>query len=86
MPHPGGRGVMRVDVMEERQLQRCVDEPTLAALTDVARTIERYFGAPRDIDGRSRAETNICSSYSPDPSRPSRGVSTSRSQPTPCRS
>ncbi len=50
VPHPGGRGVMRVDVMEERQLQRCVDEPTLAALTDVARTIERYFGAPQDIE------------------------------------
>ena len=45
-PHPGGRGVMRVDVTEERQLQRCLDEPTLAALADVARTIERHFGAP----------------------------------------
>jgi pyruvate,water dikinase len=50
VPDPGGRGVMRVDVPEERRLQRCVDERALTALTDVARRIERYFGCHQDIE------------------------------------
>ena len=50
VPDPGGRGVMRVDVPAERRLQRCVDEATLAALTDAARRIERYFGCHQDIE------------------------------------
>lgn len=50
VPDPGGRGVMRVDVPEDRRLERCVDERALAALTDVARRIERYFGCHQDIE------------------------------------
>lgn len=50
VPDPGGRGVMRVDVPEERRLRRCVDERTLTALIDVARRIEQYFGCHQDIE------------------------------------
>jgi pyruvate,water dikinase len=49
-PDPAGRGVVRLDVSDERRLQRCVDEADLTALADTARRIERYFGRHQDIE------------------------------------
>jgi pyruvate, water dikinase len=49
-PDPSGRGVVRLDVSDERRSQRCVDEDDLAALADAARRIERYFGRHQDIE------------------------------------
>jgi pyruvate,water dikinase len=50
VPDPSGRGVLRVDVPEERRLERCVDAAALAELTVVARRIEKYFGCHQDIE------------------------------------
>jgi pyruvate, water dikinase len=49
-PDPVGRGVVRIDVPDERRLQRCIDEADLMELADTARRIERYFGCHQDIE------------------------------------
>jgi pyruvate,water dikinase len=50
VPDPGGRGTVRVDVPAERRDVRCLDEQSLAALVDIARRVERHFGAHQDIE------------------------------------
>jgi pyruvate,water dikinase len=47
---PGESGAVRVDVDEARRGQRCLDADSLAALVDVGRRVERYFGARQDIE------------------------------------
>lgn len=50
VPDADGGGAERVAVPEERRGQRCLDEPAIARLLDVARRIERYFGSHQDIE------------------------------------
>jgi len=50
VPDPGGRGAVRVDVPAERRDVRCLDEDAIAALVDVGRKVERYFGSAQDIE------------------------------------
>jgi pyruvate,water dikinase len=49
-PAPGGRGTECVPVPEERQAVACLDEAALAALVDVARRVQRSFGAHQDVE------------------------------------
>jgi phosphoenolpyruvate synthase/pyruvate phosphate dikinase len=39
-----------VDVADERARTACLDDEQLAALTDVARDVERHFGCRQDIE------------------------------------
>jgi pyruvate,water dikinase len=51
----GEGGARCVDVPEERREIACLDEPALAALVDVGKRVERYFGSRQDIEwARSR--------------------------------
>jgi phosphoenolpyruvate synthase/pyruvate phosphate dikinase len=50
VPHPGGRGAVRVDVPEERRNVPCLDVPALEALVDVGRRVETYFGSRQDVE------------------------------------
>jgi pyruvate,water dikinase len=50
VPDAGGRRTVRVDVPVERRDVRCLDERSLAALVDIARRVERHFGAHQDIE------------------------------------
>jgi pyruvate, water dikinase len=50
VPDAGGRGAIRVEVVEERRQIPCLDEQALAALVDVGRRVERYFGSRQDIE------------------------------------
>jgi pyruvate,water dikinase len=47
---PGEGGAQRVEVDEARRGQRCLDEDALAALVEVGKRVERYFGARQDIE------------------------------------
>ncbi len=47
---PSGHGTVRLEVAPERRAARCLDEAAIAELVDVARAIERHFGAPQDIE------------------------------------
>jgi pyruvate,water dikinase len=49
-PDPGGHGTVSVPVPEERQELACLDEQALAALVDVGRSVEKYFGSHQDIE------------------------------------
>jgi pyruvate,water dikinase len=52
---PGENGAQRVEVDEERREQPCLDEEALAALVEVGKRVERYFGSRQDIEwARSR--------------------------------
>ena len=50
VPDPSGNGAVRVAVPDERRDARCLDQPALERLVDVARKIERYFGCHQDIE------------------------------------
>lgn len=50
VPAPGGRGTVRVEIDDERRTRRCLAAEQLAALVDVARRIERHFGAHQDVE------------------------------------
>jgi pyruvate,water dikinase len=50
VPDPHGRGTLRWEVPPDRREARCLDEPSLAALVDLARRVERYFGSHQDIE------------------------------------
>jgi pyruvate,water dikinase len=45
-----GRGTVCVPVDEARQSEACLDEPELAALVDVARRVQKYFGSHQDVE------------------------------------
>jgi len=47
---PGEGGAVCVDVPEERREVACLEEPALAALVDVAKRVESYFGSRQDIE------------------------------------
>jgi pyruvate,water dikinase len=49
-PAAGGRGTERVAVPEDRQGVGCLDEARLEALVDVARRVQRHFGAHQDVE------------------------------------
>ena len=47
---PSGHGTVCVPVDEARQSQPCLDDAQLAALVDVARRVQKYFGAHQDVE------------------------------------
>jgi pyruvate, water dikinase len=47
---PDGDGTVRREVPPERQNRPCLSERDLRTLVDVARRVERHFGAPQDIE------------------------------------
>jgi pyruvate, water dikinase len=49
-PDAGGHGTVSVPVPDERQELACLDDEALAALVDVGRRVERYFGSHQDIE------------------------------------
>jgi len=49
-PAPGGRGTECVAVEDERQSAPSLDPGALAALLDVARRVQRYFGSHQDVE------------------------------------
>jgi pyruvate,water dikinase len=50
VPDSGGSGAIRVAIPDDKREQRCLDQPALERLVDVARRIERYFGSHQDIE------------------------------------
>jgi pyruvate,water dikinase len=50
VPDAGGSGAVRVAVEPDRRDARCLDQPALERLVDVARRVERYFGSHQDIE------------------------------------
>jgi pyruvate,water dikinase len=50
VPDPRGRGTLKREVPGERRVARCLDPAAVAALLDVARAIERHFGAAQDVE------------------------------------
>jgi pyruvate, water dikinase len=47
---PSGQGTVCVPVDEARQSEPCLDDGKLAALVDVARRVQKYFGAHQDVE------------------------------------
>jgi pyruvate,water dikinase len=47
---PSGRGTVCVPVDEARQSEPCLDDEQLAALVDVARRVQKYFGSHQDVE------------------------------------
>jgi len=50
VPDPNGHGAILRDVEDNRRTTRCLDEPALAVLVDVAKRVERHFGTRQDIE------------------------------------
>jgi len=50
LPDPRGRGAVPVEVPPERREAPCLDAAALGLLVEVARRIERHFGAHQDIE------------------------------------
>jgi len=50
VPDPAGRGAIRTEVPPEQRDARCLDTSQLAALTELARRIERHFGSHQDVE------------------------------------
>ena len=50
VPDAGGSGAVRVSVPDERRDMRCLDQPALERLVEVARRVERHFGCHQDIE------------------------------------
>jgi pyruvate,water dikinase len=47
---PSGRGTVCVDVPEDRQSEPALDDERLAGLVDVARRVQKHFGAHQDVE------------------------------------
>ena len=47
---PGDDGTERRDVDDDRRSEPCLDDQRLAALVELAKRIEKHFGAPQDIE------------------------------------
>jgi pyruvate,water dikinase len=47
---PSGHGTICVPVDEARQSEPCLDDAQIAALVDVARRVQKYFGAHQDVE------------------------------------
>jgi pyruvate,water dikinase len=50
VPASSGRGTERVAVDEERRRAPCLDVPAVTRLVELARRVERHFGAPQDVE------------------------------------
>jgi pyruvate,water dikinase len=50
VPDPGGRGTHRVAVDQHRRTAPCLDDERLRALVQIARAVERHFGARQDVE------------------------------------
>ena len=50
VPDAGGSGAVRLAVPEDRREVRCLDQPALERLVDVAKRVERYLGSHQDIE------------------------------------
>jgi pyruvate,water dikinase len=47
---PGDDGAQRVDVANSRRTEPCLDAPAITELVEVAKRVEKHFGAPQDIE------------------------------------
>ena len=83
VPDPNGRGAIRRDVEDERRSTRCLDEPALAALVDVAKRVERHFGSRQDIEWAIARGTTAPEGLYLLQSRPVTGVKGPKSKPAP---
>ncbi|HEV7174130.1 MAG TPA: PEP/pyruvate-binding domain-containing protein [Solirubrobacteraceae bacterium] len=83
VPDPNGRGAIRRDVEDERRSARCLDEPALAALVDVAKRVERHFGSRQDIEWAIARGTTAPEGLYLLQSRPVTGVEGPKSKPAP---
>jgi pyruvate,water dikinase len=50
VPDPAGRGAVRMDVAADRRDAPCLGDEELVALVEVARRIERHYGAHQDVE------------------------------------
>ena len=50
VPDPMGRGTVRLEVPAERRDEPCLSEEALVGLVEVARRIERHYGAHQDVE------------------------------------
>jgi PPK2 family polyphosphate:nucleotide phosphotransferase len=50
VPDASGRGTVRVEVPEDRRSEACLHEEHLAALVEIARRVERHYGAHQDVE------------------------------------
>ena len=50
VPDAGGSGAVRLGVPDEQREARCLDQPALERLVEVAKRVERYFGSHQDIE------------------------------------
>jgi pyruvate,water dikinase len=50
VPAAGGHGTECIAVDDERRQKRCLDQPALTALVELARRVESHFGAPQDVE------------------------------------
>ncbi|HEX3689182.1 MAG TPA: PEP/pyruvate-binding domain-containing protein [Solirubrobacteraceae bacterium] len=46
----GDDGARRIDVEEDRRTASCLDADAIKTLVDIAKRVERHFGAPQDIE------------------------------------
>jgi pyruvate,water dikinase len=56
---PGDDGAQRVDVDDQRRHQPCLDQDAIARLIEVAKRVERHFGAPQDIEWAFDRDTEL---------------------------
>ena len=83
VPDPNGGGAIRVDVPADRRITRCLDEPALAALVDVAKRVERHFGSRQDIEWAIARGQSAPDGLYLLQSRPVTGVEGPKSKPAP---
>jgi pyruvate,water dikinase len=83
VPDPEGGRAIRVDVPAERRSARCLDEPALAALVDVAKRVERHFGTRQDIEWAIARGTSAPDGLYLLQSRPVTGIAPRESKPAP---
>jgi len=50
VPDPAGGGTIEREVEAERRLAPSLDEAQLAALADLAKTVQRHFGSHQDVE------------------------------------
>ncbi len=70
VPDPAGRGAVRQDVPEARREVSSLDPTALAALVDVGRRVERYFGCHQDVEWAIAREQELPASLFVVQSRP----------------
>jgi phosphoenolpyruvate synthase/pyruvate phosphate dikinase len=58
VPDSGGDGAVRVAVPDDKRDQRCLDQPALERLVQVARSVERHFGCHQDIEWALARDTD----------------------------